>query len=69
MRASSPQVVIFGSAKPVTCAVMDGARRLCDAINAQRPGFVVVEIIEPDNPFAFVGAVAKALRAGAVAHF
>jgi len=67
--ASSPKVVIFGSAKPVTCAVMDYARRLCDAINAQRPGFVVVETIEPDKPFAFVGAVVKALRAGAVAHF
>jgi glycosyltransferase involved in cell wall biosynthesis len=67
--ASSLKVVIFGSARPVTCAVMDYARRLHEAIEAQRPGFVAIETIEPGEPFAFVAAVVKALRAGAVAHF
>jgi len=65
----SPKVVIFGSTRPVTCAVMDYARRLHEAIEAQRPGFVAIEAIEPDRPFAFVAAVAKTLRSGAVAHF
>ncbi|MDE3176225.1 MAG: glycosyltransferase family 4 protein [Pseudomonadota bacterium] len=64
----SPPVVMFGSAKPVTCAVMDYAQRLRDAIEAQRPGFVRIETIEPERPFAFVAAIVKALRAGAVAH-
>jgi glycosyltransferase involved in cell wall biosynthesis len=67
--ASSPKVVIFGSAKPVTCAVMDYTRRLHQAIEAQRPGFVAIETIEPDRPLAFVAAIVKALRAGEVAHF
>jgi len=67
--ASSPRVVIFGSARPVTCAVMDYARRLHEAIEAQRPGFVAIEAIEPDRPLAFVAAIVKALRAGAVVHF
>ena len=67
--ASSPRVVIFGSARPVTCAVMDYARRLHEAIEAQRPGFVAIETIEPDRPLAFVAAIVKALRAGAVVHF
>jgi glycosyltransferase involved in cell wall biosynthesis len=69
MALSAPSVVIFGSARPVTCAIMDYSRRLCDAINAQRPGFVTIETIEPDRPFAFVGAVAKVLREGRIAHF
>ena len=69
MPASSPRVIIFGSAKPVTCAVMDYARRLCEAIDAQRPGFVAVRTIEPGDPVAFVGSVAEVLRAGGVAHF
>jgi len=64
-----PRVTIFGSARPVTCAVLDYARRLCEAIEAQRPGFVAIETIEPDKPVAFVMAVARALRAGGVAHF
>src|ERR1019366_10074046 len=67
--ALSPKVVIFGSARPVTCAVMDYARRLHEAIEAQRPGFVAIEAIEPGRPVAFVAAIVKALRAGAVAHF
>lgn len=67
--ASSPRVVIFGSARPVTCAVMDYARRLHEAIEAQRPGFAAIEAIEPDRPLAFVAAIVKALRAGAVVHF
>jgi O-antigen/teichoic acid export membrane protein len=67
--AASPKVVIFGSARPVTCAVMDYARRLCEAINAQRPGFAAIETIEPGRPLAFVGAIARVLRGGAVAHF
>lgn len=61
-------VVMFGSAKPVTCAVMDYAHRLRDAIEAQRPGLVRIEAIEPERPFAFVAAIVKALRAGAVVH-
>lgn len=67
--SSTPSVVIFGSARPVTCAVMDYSRRLCDAINAQRPGFVAIEMIEPDKPAAFVGAVADVLRRDQIAHF
>jgi glycosyltransferase involved in cell wall biosynthesis len=65
----APKVVIFGSARPVTCAVMDYTRRLHEAIEAQRPGFVALEAIEPGRPLAFVAAVVNALRAGAVAHF
>lgn len=64
----SPAVVIFGSARPVTCAVMDYSRRLADAINAQRPGFVTLRTIEPDRPAAFVAAIAEELRAGRTAH-
>jgi glycosyltransferase involved in cell wall biosynthesis len=67
--AVSPKVVVFGSARPVTCAVMDYVRRLHEAIEAQRPGFVAIEIIEPSAPIAFVAAVARVLRAGGVAHF
>ena len=63
-----PGVVIFGSAKPVTCAVMDYARRLCDAVDARRPGFMRIETIEPGRPLAFVAAIASALEAGATAH-
>ena len=67
--ALRPKVVVFGSRKPVTCAVMDYTRRLHEAIEAQRPGFVAIEAIEPGRPLAFVAAIVKALRAGAVAHF
>ncbi|MFN3673986.1 MAG: glycosyltransferase [Bosea sp. (in: a-proteobacteria)] len=70
MSSPSPTpVVIFGSAKPVTCAVMDYARRLSEAVNAQRPGFVSLRMIEPDRPADFVGAIAAVLRAGGTAHF
>lgn len=65
----TPAVVIFGSARPVTCAVMDYSRRLCDAINAHRPGFVTMRTIEPRQPVAFVSAIAAVLRQGQVAHF
>jgi glycosyltransferase involved in cell wall biosynthesis len=68
MSFAHPRVVMFGSAKPVTCAVMDYAHRLADAVNARRPGFVAIETIEPERPFAFVAAIARALRTGAVAH-
>lgn len=68
MSVVPPCVVMFGSARPVTCAVMDYAHRLADAINAARPGFVAIETIEPERPFAFVAAIARALRTGAVAH-
>jgi len=64
----SPEVVIFGSARPVTCAVMDYARRLCDAVNAERPGFARIETVEPERPFAFVGSIVRALRSGATVH-
>ncbi len=66
--ANNPGVVMFGSAAPVTCAVMDYAHRLADAVNAQRPGFVRIETIERARPAAFVLAIAAALRAGATAH-
>ena len=36
--------------------------RLCEAIEAQRPGFVAVETIEPSRPVAFVAAIVRALR-------
>jgi len=67
--ADKPGVVMFGSAAPVTCAVLDYARRLADAVNARRPGFVKIETIEPARPAAFVGAIVGALRSGATAHF
>jgi glycosyltransferase involved in cell wall biosynthesis len=66
--ASTPGVVMFGSARPVTCAVMDYARKLHEAIEAQRPGFVRLQTIEPQRPLAFVGAIAETLRAGQIAH-
>ncbi|PPQ35943.1 glycosyltransferase [Rhodoblastus acidophilus] len=69
MHAPSPSVVIFGSARPVTCAVMDYAHRLRDAINASRPGFATVETIEPERPLAFVGAIVKVLREDRIVHF
>ena len=67
--ALAPQVVIFGSAKPVTCAVLDYARaarrsrqRAASRLRrASRPS-------KPERPFAFVGAIARALDAGAVVH-
>ena len=65
----TPSVIIFGSARPVTCAVMDYARRLANAINAQRPGFATLHTIEPDQPAAFVRAIAGALREDRIAHF
>ena len=68
MSLSHPHVVMFGSAKPMTCAVMDYARKLADAVNARRPGFVQMETIEPERPFAFVAAIVRALEAGAIAH-
>jgi glycosyltransferase involved in cell wall biosynthesis len=48
---------------------MDGVQRLCDAINAERPGFIAVETIETDRPFAFVAAIVQVLRSGAAVHF
>jgi glycosyltransferase involved in cell wall biosynthesis len=48
---------------------MDYARRLYEAIEGQRPGFVTIETIEPGSPLAFIAAIVKALRADAVAHF
>lgn len=69
LSSSRPAVVIFGSARPVTCAVMDYARRLAEAVNARRPGFVAIETIEPEQPTRFVGAVAEVLKAGGIAHF
>lgn len=69
MSFPSPSVVIFGSARPVTCAVMDYAYRLADAINALRPGFVAIRTIEPARPTAFIGAIAEELRQGRIAHF
>lgn len=69
MPETSAPVVIFGSDRPVTCAVMDYSRRLSEAINALRPGFVGLRMIDPARPAAFVGAVAEVLRQGRVAHF
>jgi glycosyltransferase involved in cell wall biosynthesis len=66
---SRPAVVLFGSSRPVTCAVMDYSRRLCDAINAIRPGYAAVETIEPEQPRAFVGALIAALRNEQTVHF
>lgn len=60
--------MIFGSARPVTCAVMDYARRLAAAIEARRPGAVEIRTIETDAPAGFVRAITSALRAGAIAH-
>ncbi|MCP4559719.1 MAG: glycosyltransferase family 4 protein [Bosea sp.] len=63
-----PSVVIFGSARPVTCAVMDYAYRLADAVNALRPGLVAVRTIEPERPAGFVGAIAEELRRDRIVH-
>jgi glycosyltransferase involved in cell wall biosynthesis len=65
---SSP-VVIFGSGKPVTCAVMDYSYRLAEAVNRRVPGLVSVRTVEPSRPAAFIGAIAGVLRRGGVAHF
>lgn len=67
--SQTPSVTLFGSARPVTCAVMDYSRRLCEAINRRRPGFVALRTIEPDAPAAFVGAITEVLRQGRTAHF
>ena len=64
----SPQTIMFGSAKPVTCAILDYARRLCDAVNAAQPGLARIELIEPERPFAFIAAIVRALRTGATVH-
>ncbi|WP_336813442.1 glycosyltransferase [Bosea sp. MMO-172] len=71
MHSSSPapSVVIFGSARPVTCAVMDYAYRLAGAVNALRPGLIAVRTIEPERPAAFVGAIAEELRRDRIVHF
>jgi glycosyltransferase involved in cell wall biosynthesis len=63
-----PRVVMFGSGKPLTCAVMDYAARLTDAINDARPGFVRRDMIEPENPGAFVEALRRALWRGHIVH-
>jgi glycosyltransferase involved in cell wall biosynthesis len=65
---AEPRVVVFGSNKPVTCAVMDYARRLVDSLNARRPGFAAIATVEPERPAAFVSALAAVLRRGAIAH-
>jgi glycosyltransferase involved in cell wall biosynthesis len=67
--SSAPSVVIFGSARPVTCAVMDYAYRLAGAVNALRPGLVAVRTIEPEHPAAFIGAIAEELRRDRIVHF
>jgi glycosyltransferase involved in cell wall biosynthesis len=67
--SSAPSVVIFGSARPVTCAVMDYAYRLADAVNALRPGLVAIRTIEPGQPAAFIGAIAQELRRDRIVHF
>ncbi len=71
MHPSSPAaaVVIFGSARPVTCAVMDYAHRLADAVNALRPGLVAIRTIEPERPTAFIGAIAEELERNRIVHF
>ena len=69
MRQPTPSLVIFGSARNVTCAVVDYSRRLCDAINARRPGFATLETIEPEHPLGFVGAIQNVLREDRIAHF
>jgi hypothetical protein len=63
-----PRVVMFGSGKPVTCAVMDYSRRLADAVNARRPGFVQIATAEPETPAAFIGAMQRELAAGRIVH-
>jgi glycosyltransferase involved in cell wall biosynthesis len=62
-------VVMFGSGKPVTCAVMDYAHRLCAAVNRRAPGLASVRTIEPERPAAFVGAIAEVLKSSGVVHF
>ncbi len=69
MRQPTPSLVIFGSARNVTCAVVDYSRRLRDAINARRPGFATLETIEPEHPLGFVGAIQNVLREDRIAHF
>jgi len=69
MTSRNSPVVMFGSGRPVTCAIMDYAHRLCAAINAQRPGFVSIQNIEPRDPIAFVSAIVEVLHAGRTAHF
>ena len=61
-------VVLFGSDRPVTCAVMDYSRRLMAAVNARRPGFMAMQAIEPAQPAAFISSIAAVLRRGGTAH-
>jgi glycosyltransferase involved in cell wall biosynthesis len=65
---STPRVVIIGSGRPVTCAVMDYAQRLVNAMNAKRPGYAEVRVAEPDAPLSFIGAMQKPLAAGQILH-
>jgi glycosyltransferase involved in cell wall biosynthesis len=62
-------IVFFGSARPVTCAVMDYAIRLKDAINRRRSGLVSIRSIEPNQPLAFVSSIVDVLRHDGIVHF
>ncbi len=62
-------IVLFGSAKPVTCAVMDYAHRLREAINRRLPGLVSIRTIEPSQPRAFIGSIIDVLKRDGIAHF
>jgi glycosyltransferase involved in cell wall biosynthesis len=62
-------IVLFGSARPVTCAVMDYSYRLAEAINRQRAGMVEVCTIEPGQPGAFIGAIRQVLSQDRIVHF
>ncbi len=63
------EVVVFGSARPVTCAVMDGAFRWVAAINHRRPGFAEIRTIEPDAPFRFVSEIVSVLKQDRIVHW
>ncbi|MGJ3261952.1 MAG: glycosyltransferase [Salinarimonas sp.] len=71
-RAASPAiapVTIIGSHAPVTCGVMDYARRLVEAIDVIAPGLVRLEAAEAGRPIAFVAAIVSRLRRGETVHF
>jgi glycosyltransferase involved in cell wall biosynthesis len=62
-------VILFGSTKPVTCAVMDYSHRLIEAINRHRPGTMCFEAIEPDEPGDFLRRLKDRLADDRTVHF
>ncbi|WP_372423734.1 glycosyltransferase [Salinarimonas chemoclinalis] len=61
-------VTIVGSDAPVTCGVMDYARRLVEAIDVLAPGLVRIEPVETRRPLDFLRVIVSRLRRGETVH-